>query len=81
MGFGGWVSGVGIGVRGPGSPVELVDVLDVPEQSTHLLRTDQEITLIDDVSQVILQRGEQLSQSAARRAAAVIAQTVQQVAG
>lgn len=36
------------------SPVELVDVLDVSKQSTHLLRTNQQIRLIDDVSQVIL---------------------------
>lgn len=48
-----------------GSPVELVDVLDVPKQSADLLGPDQQITLIDDVGQVILQKGE-LSQSAAR---------------
>lgn len=37
------------------SPVELIDVLDVPKQRADLLRTDRQITLIDDVSQVILQ--------------------------
>lgn len=37
------------------APVELVDVLDVPEESAHLLGTDGQVALIDDVSQVILQ--------------------------
>lgn len=36
------------------SPVELIDVLDVPKESAHLLRMDGQVGLIDDVSQVIL---------------------------
>lgn len=42
-------------VEEPPAPVELVDVLDVPEESAHLLGTDGQVALIDDVSQVILQ--------------------------
>lgn len=42
-------------VEEPPAPVELVDVLDVPEESAHLLGTHGQVALIDDVSQVILQ--------------------------
>lgn len=44
------------------SPVELVDVLDVSKQRAHLFRTDGQVTLIDDVSQVILQGAEHRAQ-------------------
>lgn len=39
------------------SPVEFVDVLDVPEQSADLLRADRQVALIDDVGQVVLRGG------------------------
>lgn len=40
------------------SPVELVDVLNVSKQRAHLLRTDRQITLINDVGQVVLRGGD-----------------------
>lgn len=50
-------------VEEPPAPVELVDVLDVPEESAHLLGTDGQVALIDDVSQVVLRGGRNQSLS------------------
>lgn len=37
------------------SPVELIDVLYVSKQGTHLLRANGEMTNINDVSQIVLE--------------------------
>lgn len=50
-----WLEVTVLRVEEPPAPVELVDVLDVPEESAHLFGTDGQVALIDDVSQVILQ--------------------------
>lgn len=42
------------------SPVELIDVLYVPKQFTHLLWANGEITRINNVGQVVLEKQQKL---------------------